>query len=258
MTKLDLPDLIPNYKAGINYTYSNDEGRNNLANLLISAGSGYCAYCFTRIYVDGKNYGNLEHSIEEKKCREVLLDCVPNISIACTKCNNSFKKRGSKKRSLDDTEESDLLNCLPCPANCIKPCASYKKVKKSFAMKKDCKIILQPLGLVLSKYPLKIQYDVMDQKFIPSENYEYNDEEKKFIEKHIARFNLNDPGYRTWALNNVTEDVINNREIPKVGRYNNLIADLFIEKLMELRMEDAIKSCETVYGISALLMKAKI
>ena len=67
---------------------------------------------------------------------------------------------------------------------------------------------------VTGKYYL-IQYDLLNQKFIPSTKYDYNDKEKKFIESHINRFNLNDSKYRTREFSKFLEDVIEYKAIPK-------------------------------------------
>ena len=64
-------------------------------------------YCYTRIDVDRKNYGQLEHSIEQK-IAPVLADCHHNISIKYPKDydimvdeNISLRYPGVTKGSLE-------------------------------------------------------------------------------------------------------------------------------------------------------------
>lgn len=56
-------------------------------------------YCYTRIRIDGKFYANLEHAIEKNNSKK-LVECVPNIGLACSVCNQSLKKRGENNRRL--------------------------------------------------------------------------------------------------------------------------------------------------------------
>lgn len=53
-------------------------------------------YCYTRIRVDNKLYANLEHAIE-KNNSDKLIECVPNIGLSCSVCNQTFKRIGEKK-----------------------------------------------------------------------------------------------------------------------------------------------------------------
>ena len=46
-------------------------------------------------------------------------------------------------------------------------------------------------------------------QFVPSEKYSYTDEDIDYIEHHINQFRLNDAGFKTKALAEFVEDVIN-------------------------------------------------
>lgn len=85
-----MPNFEPEYKNDTLYGYKG-KGGENLKALLTETSKGYCMYCYTRILVDRKNFGNLEHSIEKINCTK-LVNCSANISITCSKCNLSFKK----------------------------------------------------------------------------------------------------------------------------------------------------------------------
>ena len=56
-------------------------------------------YCYSRINVDNKWYGNLEHAIEKNNSYK-LRECIPNIGAACMRCNQSLKRVGEKKRII--------------------------------------------------------------------------------------------------------------------------------------------------------------
>ena len=115
--------------------------------------------------------------------------------------------------------------------------------------KKGGEIILQPFGIEnkITGNKYLIQYDLLNQKFIPSNIYTYSNEEKKFIEKHINRFNLNDPKYRTKEFSKFLEDVTEYKAIPKKNRYCNLVVDLFLEKMKGFSEEKSIELCEFIY-----------
>lgn len=55
-----MPNFEPEYKNDTLYGYKG-KGGENLKALLTETSKGYCMYCYTRILVDRKNFGNLEH-----------------------------------------------------------------------------------------------------------------------------------------------------------------------------------------------------
>lgn len=85
--------------------------------------------------------------------------------------------------------------------------------------------------------------------FEPSNTVAYTDDERKFIEEHILKFNLNDSVYRTREILKFCEDIINGDRYLRKGKYNNYIVDLFIDKLENLDEEARIKLCSTIYMI---------
>ena len=89
---LEIPRFHPKYKKGEKYGYKNTKERDNLKKVLEKSSRGYCMYCYSRMRVDGKLYANLEHAIE-KKNSEKLIECIPNIGIACPVCNQVFKRK---------------------------------------------------------------------------------------------------------------------------------------------------------------------
>lgn len=243
---LDFPDLIPDYKKHITYVYSKNSGNKKLKNLLLASCKGYCVYCFTRILVDRKVFAHLEHAIEKDNCPEILETCIPNIAITCSVCNNSFKKKGQYMRAINEEEVKNFKTGLNCWKGCTKQCENYIKLRKIYAAKKHGRVILQPMGLTLNEHPLKIQYDIYTQTVIPSTAYQYNKDEIALIQDHIARFKLNDVHYKTHALLAVIDYVIENFQIPPKAVYDNLVADLFVEQLQKLHINDCIKLCENI------------
>lgn len=253
---IDIPNFEPNYKKNTIYSYEG-KGKENLKNILTDASNGYCMYCYTKILVDRKNFGQLEHSIEKINC-SILINCSANISITCPKCNLSFKKQGDNLRKLTIEEISEFENLAECSSSCVKSCEKYDELRKVYIRKPGGEIILQPFGMKAKdkEYNYLIQYDVLNQKFICSNQNKYTNEEKDFIQKHINRFNLNDARYRTKEFSKFIEDVVEYKIIPKKDRYCNLIVDLFIEKLNKFSKEKAIKICEMIYA--QLMIKNKV
>lgn len=93
---LQMPLFRPRYKKWKKYGYTKKDEKENLKEVLEESSGGYCMYCYTRIRVDGKLYANLEHAIE-KSNSEKLRECIPNIGIACPRCNQSLKKAGERE-----------------------------------------------------------------------------------------------------------------------------------------------------------------
>lgn len=250
---IDIPVFEPEYDLNTNYTYSNDKGKENLKDILLKTSDDYCMYCYSKVLVDNKLSAHLEHSIE-KNNSDKLKDCNVNISLACMKCNLSFKKRGENKRQLSEVEIKNFENNCNCISTCERPCKEYEKLKEVYLQKETSQILLQPFGVTnkITGNKYKLQYNLLQQEFIVSENYNYTDYEKDFINKHIARFNLNDSQYRTREVIKVCEDVNDYKQIPKKKRYNNLVADLFIDRLNSMDIEKAIKLCEQIIIYSSI------
>ncbi|MDB8792606.1 hypothetical protein PN290_02400 [Romboutsia sp. 1001216sp1] len=249
---LDIPIFEPKYDLNKNYIYSSEEGKQNLKKVLLETSDNYCMYCYSKVLVDNKLSAHLEHSIEKKKS-DKLKDCNINIAISCMKCNLSFKRVGEKKRELKDCEVKEFESNCKCESTCNIPCKAYEDIKDIYMKKEEAKIILQPFGVTnkTTNNKYKLQYNLLEQEFIVSEKYKYNDYEKDFINNHIIRFNLNDSEYRTKEVIKVCEDVNDYKRIPKKKRYNNLVADLFIDRLNSMELEKAIKMCEqiTIYSL---------
>ena len=92
---IEIPIFKPKYKRWKKYGYKNSTEKENLKNVLEECSNGYCMYCYTRIRVDGKFYANLEHAIEKNNSKK-LVECIPNIGLACSVCNQSLKIRRAK------------------------------------------------------------------------------------------------------------------------------------------------------------------
>lgn len=244
---LDIPKFSPKYNNEKTYSYEG-KGKENLKKVLTNASNGYCMYCYSKFLVDRKNFGQLEHSIEKFNSK-VFVNCISNISITCQTCNNSLKKKGEKERKLSKKDIVNFEKNVKCTVDCIKPCKEYLEVRENYCEHEEAKIILQPVGITnkVTENEYLLQYDLLNQKFIASNNLNYTDDEKLFIEKHINRFNLNDPEYRSREIIYLLEDVLEYKKIPKKGRYSNLIVDLFIEKFNKFTMEKVLKICEIIY-----------
>lgn len=251
---LELPNYKVEFETNKDYKYGSDRGEENLKEVLIKSSREYCMYCYTRIIVDGKNYGQLEHTIEQS-IAPVLSKCHHNISIACPTCNLSLKKKEQKKRKIEIRDD------LKCDFSCGNmPCEIYYEVANAYVLnlinKDDIKkFILKPRGIIQNdafskEVYYKVAYDLLNFKFIPYEDERYLPESKKYIEEHIEKFYLNDEKYRTREIVKVIEDILNLEKIPNKTRYNNLVAEIFIEKLekiyVEYGMEKVKKICKTL------------
>ena len=247
---LELPNYEVKFEENKNYKY-NLKREHNLKKALIKASRGYCMYCYTRIELDGRNYGHLEHTIEQNIAPPIV-NCHHNISLACPTCNLSLKKREQNKRVIDVDKN------LKCDFSCKDtPCDIYYAIANKYINNlvnkgNIKKFILRPRGIIQNsnnreKIYYKIAYDLYNFKFIPYGDERYYPESKKYIEEHIEKFCLNDEKYRTKEIKKVIEDILNLEKIPNKTRYNNLVAELFIEKLEKINslfgMEKVKKLC---------------
>jgi hypothetical protein len=255
VTIIDIPLFIPQYESDKSYGYKGTN-RERLLELLYKTTKGYCMYCYSRIEVDSKRFGHLEHAIEEIFCEKKLSECVPNIGLACPKCNQSFKNSGLVKGDKNNIVKGvfthkqieNFENIVCSNSNkCTRECSAYKIIKRAYMKKR--KIILQPSGVEVKGHTYKIQYNLLTLAFEPSNTVDYTDDEKEFIREHILRFNLNDSVYRTREILVFCEDIISGDRYLRKGKYNNYIVDLFIDKLENLNEEAKIKLCSTIYTL---------
>lgn len=207
-------------------------------------------YCYSLLKNDRVNIGHLEHSIEKNLDKEHLTECTPNIAIACPNCNLSLKRVGEQKRleELEEAKKEFVLEVQCDGKQCTTECESYKKLKKEYC--KKSRIILQPLGVKgeNSNQEYQIQYDVYNAEFVPSQKYSYTDEDIDYIEHHINQFRLNDAGFKTKALADFVEDVIEaDGKYRENSEYPNYIVDLFKEKIKGMEQEKVLKLCEQIH-----------
>lgn len=255
MLILEIPIFRPQYKKREKYGYKNTEEKENLKAVLENSSRSYCMYCYSRIRVDGKLNANLEHAIE-KKNSDKLIECIPNIGIACPICNQAYKRKGEKKRILPQNVIQEYERKSKCtPKNrkqCRVPCFALRALQKEYNALEEGKIILQPMGIVGndSKENLTLQYDILDMQFQPAYSFHtYSDEEKEIIDTHIKRFRLNDSKYRTRQLYDFLKIIIDSGgKIPRY-EYNNLVIELFSEQLEKKTAEEILKICEKIYSI---------
>lgn len=246
---LDIPDFSPSYEAQTEYGYKNKAGK-NLLELLKNTSKNHCMYCYALLKSDRVETGNLEHSIEKKLDEEHLEECVQNIALACSHCNQSLKRIGEKERCEKILPQIQFFqeNVKCWGAKCKQECAPYKELKQEYG--KVSRIILQPHGMYGENSQLKycLQYDVKNAEFIPSTKYSYDKDDIDYIEHHINQFRLNDIGFKTNALVEFLEDVINADGKYRDGKkYSNYIVDLFMQKIKELSQTEILKLCEDLY-----------
>ena len=211
---LEMPVFKPKYKKWKKYGYTNPVEKSNLKKVLDETTEGYCMYCFSRIRVDQKLYANLEHAIE-KGNSDKLIECIPNIGLSCTLCNQTFKRIGERKRKLPVEIINHYEKSSKCSVEnrkqCTVACKVLRELQKSYSHLSGAEIILQPMGIKGedSHEELALQYNVLKMIFEPArDRYTYSDKELKFIDMHIKRFRLNDSQYRTRQLYDFVQNVI--------------------------------------------------
>lgn len=255
---LNIPGVQVKYKKWKKYGYGKNEERENLKDVLNEAGNGYCMYCYTRLKVDNKWYGNLEHAIE-KKNSDKLIECIPNIGMACSICNQSFKRIGEPKRKLSNDIRKKFEEKSKCSLEkrkqCTVPCKALRNLQIAYSEMEDAEIILQPMGIMGkdTKEPLELQYDVLKMEFLPNMAlHNYSERERSFIDKHIQRFHLNDPKYRTKALIDFVKNVIDGNGKLPYYEYNNFIVQIFADMLQEKTLDERVRICSKLYPIMFL------
>lgn len=82
--------------------------------------------------------------------------------------------------------------------------------------------------------------------------HSYSEEESLFIKKHIQRFHLNDPKYRTKALFNFVKNIIDSGGVLPNYEYNNFIVQLFADKMKEKTQGERVSICCKIYPIMFL------
>lgn len=79
--------------------------------------------------------------------------------------------------------------------------------------------------------------------------HSYSEKDIMFINRHIQRFKLNDPKYRTKALIDYVKNVIDgNGKLPKY-EFTNLIVQIFEDKLKDKTEAERINICKKIYPI---------
>ena len=209
---IEMPKFRPNYRRWKRYGWKRPKERENSKEVLLEAGRGYCMYCYTRIQVAGKYMGDLEHAIERRN--SVLLEeCIPNIGIACPVCNESFKRIGEKKRRLDREQIYAFCERARCSETvrkqCTVPCKALKMLQTDYYQKEDSHIILQPMGAKGRK-------------------------SRQYCTGQLMAF--------------VRQVVDQQGKVPKY-EYNNLVVELFAEKLSGKTEEEVLKICQAIYII---------
>lgn len=250
---IDIPLFRVQYKKWKKYGYCKTDEKENTKEALLKASGGYCMYCYSRIKVDNKLYGNLEHAIE-KNVSDKLIECIPNIGIACPTCNQSFKRIGERKRKVTDLARKKFEEKSKCSAKqrkqCTVPCSPLRNLQKKYSKMPDAEIILQPMGVAgeQSGENLAVQYDIMKMEFQPNTNlHAYSEKELIFINRHILRFRLNDPKYKTNKLVEYIKNVIDSGGILQEYEYDNLIVKLFADKIKEKTAEEKVDICSKIY-----------
>lgn len=148
---------------------------------------------------------------------------------------------------MDSIKEFEKDGCKKY--DCKGMCGKYEKLRREYV--KNGKILIQPFETKLEKngHSLKLQYDLLKCKYIPSQSEgQYVEEELAIINEHIKLFGLNSPERKNYEIAKYCKNVIDNESLMNGIEYNNLVVDLFRKKLQNLEIREAIKVCKIVYG----------
>lgn len=163
----------------------------------------------------------------------------------------NIKRAGERRRKLPKEMVMEFENNDCRKYDCKEPCEKYKKLRREYVRRG--KILVQPFETRVcdTGRTLRIQYDLLKHRYIPSRSYgQYSEEELGIIEGHIKQFSLNEPERRNFEIGKYCKNVIDSGSLMRGVEYNNLIVDLFREKLLRLDMEKALKICRVIYGNS--------
>ena len=131
---------------------------------------------------------------------------------------------------------------------CKVECESYKKLKRNTVRNQELFYSRLVVKGENSNQEYRIQYDVYNAEFVPSQKYSYSDEDIDYIEHHINQFKLNDVGFKTKALADFVEDVIEaDGKYRENSEYPNYIVDLFKEKIKGMEQEKVLRLCEQIH-----------
>lgn len=250
-----LPIFQPIYKRGRKYGWTDKKERQNLIKVLLEASNNFCMYCYRRVTVDHIFNGQIEHAIE-KSNSDYLVECIPNMGISCSVCNQSLKRYNEQKRKIKSMEKEEFekkCNCRSKRKQCMVSCAALRKLQKKYVGAPESHIILQPIGVKgeKSNLPYQIQYDIINSKFEPAiSKYAYTEEDIKFIEDHIEQFRLNDKITKTDQILDFIKIVIDQHGKLPEYEYNNMVVELFAKNLSEHTIQDILKICEALYCAS--------
>lgn len=256
---IDLPQYCVEY-SDKKYSYSPGIGRENLKKALYKAGRNYCMYCYNRIKIDKNEYGHLEHAIEASIAPEKLRNCVPNIGIACPVCNDKYKKVGEKQRVPDCQDVDFFKKEADCKKEfCKKPCKAYQQLKRAYLRRSDAQFLMQPLGVnakdigIAGTRALRLQYDALNNTYVPSRREKYSKKEEDFILHHIDMFCLNSLERRSTQMVNFLKDTIQKDGHYAEVEYNNQVVELFVETVLKGKSaEEVLKICENLYTYVSL------
>lgn len=114
---------------------------------------------------------------------------------------------------------------------------------------------MQPLGVKSTDCgfddrdkQLLLQYDVLNNKYIPSKKETYSVKEKKFIQHHIDLFGLNSEERKSEQMVRFLEDTIERQGNYTQMEYNNQVIELFVDFVLKGKKSDEVlKICEYLY-----------
>lgn len=132
-------------------------------------------------------------------------------------------------------------------------------MKRSYLKRSDARFLMQPLGVsaedigIDEKRELKLQYDVLNNAYVPSKKEQYSKKEEDFLNHHIDMFCLNSVERKSTQMVNFLRDTIQKEGNYTTVEYNNQVVELFVETVLKGKnAEEILKICEHLYTYVSL------
>ena len=186
--EIELPSHFEIEYEPENQKYYSEPYKSSLKNIILKESEGYCMYCGKRILIDDSDFSHVEHSVDKKgnfnQEDEFFLEhCKFNLAVACPKCNLVYKKK------IEKIDISDYKN-KECDEICGEECKDYLKLKDEY--QKRNYMYIAPRGYKKGNQYATISYDLIKNRYVPS-NSTLKDDELTFITNNQTdRFALNE------------------------------------------------------------------
>lgn len=178
----------------------------------------------------------------------------------CPQCNDRYKRTGEKQRCPDIQDVEIFKKEAGCGKGfCKKPCKAYQQLKRAYLKRRNAQFLMQPLGVnakdigIDEERELKLQYDVLNNTYVPSKKEHYSEKEDEFLRHHIDMFCLNSVERKSTQMVKFLRDTIQKEGNYTTVEYNNQVVELFVETILRGKSaKEILKICENLYTYMSL------